>query len=161
VPAWLLCGRQFAELIKTKQVAKSPLQEAVGTAWRPILQVIGLMIIFNIGYDVVFTYLPTYFIKTLRFTKTEAFVSITLASLVALILILPLAALSDRIGRRPMLMVASLAFAVGGYLQHLRRRVRWHHALCGHLAHRTDGRQCSARLLCRRRRGRFAAHHPD
>jgi MHS family proline/betaine transporter-like MFS transporter len=106
---------QFAELSKTQRVASSPLREAVRTAWRPILQLIGLMIIFNIGYYVVFTFLPTYFIKTLHFTKTNAFVSITLASLVALILILPLAALSDRIGRRPMLIAGSLAFAIGGY----------------------------------------------
>jgi len=106
---------QFAELSKAQQVAKSPLREAVCTAWRPILQVIGLMIIFNIGYYVVFTFLPTYFIKTLHFTKTNAFVSITLASLVALVLILPLAALSDRIGRKPMLLAGSLAFAILGY----------------------------------------------
>jgi MFS transporter, MHS family, proline/betaine transporter len=106
---------QFAELSKTKRLAKSPLREAVRTAWRPILQVIGLMVIFNIGYYVVFTFLPSYFIKTLHFTKTNAFVSITLASMVALILILPLAALSDRIGRRPMLIAGSLAFAIGGY----------------------------------------------
>ena len=76
---------QFAELSKAQQVASSPLKEAVSTAWRSILQVIGLMIIFNIGYYVVFTFLPTYFIKTLHFTKTNAFVSSTLASLVALI----------------------------------------------------------------------------
>lgn len=106
---------QFAELSRAEQVAPSPLKEAVGTAWRQILQVIGLMIIFNIGYYVVFTFLPTYFIKTLHFSKTDAFVSITLASLVALILILPMAALSDRIGRRPMLIAASLAFAILGY----------------------------------------------
>ena len=106
---------QFAELSRTQQVAKSPLREAVRTAWRSILQVIGLMIIFNIGYYVVFTFLPTYFIKTLHFTKTNAFISITLASLVALVLILPLAALSDRIGRRPMLIAGSLAFAICGY----------------------------------------------
>jgi MFS transporter, MHS family, proline/betaine transporter len=106
---------QFAELSNTQQVAPSPLREAVRTAWRPILQVIGLMIIFNIGYYVVFTFLPTYFIKTLHFSKTTAFVSITLASLVALILILPLAALSDRVGRRPMLIAGSVAFTTLGY----------------------------------------------
>jgi MHS family proline/betaine transporter-like MFS transporter len=185
---------QFAELSKAERVAKSPLREAVRTAWRPILQVIGLMIIFNIGYYVVFTFLPTYFINTLHFTKTNAFVSITLASLVALILILPLAALSDRVGRRPMLIAGSLAFAILGYplflllnsgslaaaiaahcglavirgrlrlcgsgrrrrtvhhpgalqrlfhrLQRLRRRVRRHHAVRGHLAHRPDGQHC-------------------
>jgi MFS transporter, MHS family, proline/betaine transporter len=33
---------QFAELSKAEQVAKSPLREAITTAWRPILQVIGL-----------------------------------------------------------------------------------------------------------------------
>jgi MFS family permease len=52
-----------------------------------------------------------------------------------------------------------LGFLIGSVtvtlrLQHLRRRVRRHHALCGHLAHRTDGQQCGARLLCRRCRGR-------
>ncbi|HET6731782.1 MFS transporter [Mycobacterium sp.] len=106
---------QFTELSKEQLVASSPLREAVGTAWRPILQVIGLMIVFNIGYYVVFTFLPTYFIATLHFSKTSAFVSITLASLVALVLILPLAALSDRVGRRPMLIGGSLAFAILGY----------------------------------------------
>ena len=58
------------------------------------------MIMFNVGYYVVFTYLPTYFIKTLHFSKTVAFVSITMACVVAIVLILPLAALSDRIGRQ-------------------------------------------------------------
>ena len=97
------------------KVAKSPLREAVRTSWRPILQVIGLFIIFNVGYYVVFTFLPTYFIKTLHFTKTDAFVSITVASLVALVLILPFAALSDRVGRRPMLIAGALGFAVLAY----------------------------------------------
>ena len=69
---------------------------------------VTFMIIFTIGYYVVFTFLPTYFIKTLHFTKTNAFVSITLASLVALVLVLPLAALSDRVGRGPMLIAAAV-----------------------------------------------------
>ena len=68
-----------------------------------------LFIIFNIGYYVVFTYLPTYFIKTLGFSKTDAFISITVACLVAIVLILPLAALSDGIGRRPLLIAGRWA----------------------------------------------------
>ena len=66
---------QFAELSKTEQVAKSPLREALTTSWRPILQVIGLFIVFNVGYYVVFTFLQTYLITTLKFSKTEAFTS--------------------------------------------------------------------------------------
>ena len=106
---------QFAELSKTEQTAESPLREAMSTAWRAILQVIGLMIVFNIGYYVVFAFLPSYFINTLEFSATDAFVSITLACLVALVLILPLAMLSDRIGRRPLLIGGAVAFAVLGY----------------------------------------------
>jgi MHS family proline/betaine transporter-like MFS transporter len=105
----------FAELSEADDVAASPLREAVAGAWVSILQVIGLMIIHNIGFYVVFTYLPTYFIKTLHFSKTASFVSITTASVVALVLILPLAAWSDRIGRRPLLIGGAAAFAVLSY----------------------------------------------
>lgn len=105
----------FKELSASDNVAKSPLREALLTSWRPILQVIGVFIIFNVGYYVVFTYLPTYFTKTLNFSKTDAFLSSTLACLVAIVVILPLAALSDRIGRRPLLLAGSLGFAVLGY----------------------------------------------
>ncbi|WP_164478407.1 MFS transporter [Mycolicibacterium stellerae] len=105
----------FEQLAASDDVAASPLREAVRTAWRAILAVIGIMIMFNVGYYVVFTYLPTYFIKTLHFSKTTAFVSITVACVVAIVAILPLAALSDRIGRRPLLIAGTLAFAVLAY----------------------------------------------
>jgi len=96
-------------------VASSPLREAITTSWRPILQIIGLVVIHNVGFYIVFTYLPTYFTKTLEFTKTDAFVSITVASLVALVLIPPLGALSDRIGRKPLLISGAVGFAVFAY----------------------------------------------
>ncbi|WP_099022838.1 MFS transporter [Mycolicibacterium palauense] len=105
----------FRELSESDNVATSPLREAVTTSWRQILQVIGVMIIFNVGYYVVFAYLPTYFIRTLQFSTASAFTSSTIASLVALVLILPLASLSDRIGRRPLLIAGALGFAVLGY----------------------------------------------
>jgi MHS family proline/betaine transporter-like MFS transporter len=106
---------EFTKLDKADRVAKSPLREAVQTARKPILQVIGMFIVFNVGYYVVFTFVPTYFIKTLQFSKTESFLSITLASLTALILILPLAALSDRIGRKPLLLAGSVGFVLLAY----------------------------------------------
>ncbi|KMO70242.1 MAG: MFS transporter [Mycolicibacterium rufum] len=106
---------QFEKLSSAAEIARSPLREALSTSWRQILQVIGLFVVFNIGYYVVFTFLPTYFIKTLGFSKADAFVSITLAATVALVLILPLAVLSDRIGRRPLLVGGAALFAVLGY----------------------------------------------
>jgi MHS family proline/betaine transporter-like MFS transporter len=106
---------KFEALRDEGEVASSPLKEAVTTSWRPILQIAGLVVIHNVGFYIVFTFLPSYFTKTLGFTKTDAFLSITVASLVAMILIPPLGALSDRIGRKPLLIAGSLAFAVFAY----------------------------------------------
>ena len=106
---------EFETLREEGEVAASPLREAITTSWRPILQIAGLVVIHNVGFYTVFTFLPSYFTKTLGFTKTNAFVSITVASIVALVLILPLGALSDRIGRKPLLIAGAVGFAVFTY----------------------------------------------
>ncbi|MGE2837007.1 MFS transporter [Mycobacterium sp. SMC-4] len=106
---------EFEALREEGEVSSSPLKEALTTAWRPILQIFGLVVIHNVGFYVVFTFLPSYFTETLEFTKTDAFVSITVASVVALVLIPPLGALSDRVGRKPLLYTGAIAFAVFTY----------------------------------------------
>ena len=106
---------EFEELRESGEVAASPLKEALTTAWKPILQIAGLVVIHNVGFYTVFTFLPSYFTKTLEFTKMNAFVSITVASMVALILIPPLGALSDRIGRKPLLITGALGFVLFTY----------------------------------------------
>src|SRR6185295_7070352 len=78
-------------------------------------QIAGLVVIHNVGFYIVFTFLPSYFTKSLGFTKIDAFVSITVASVVALVLIPPLGALSDRIGRKPLLITGAVGFAVFAY----------------------------------------------
>nr|WP_090340321.1 MFS transporter [Mycolicibacterium malmesburyense]CRL69400.1 arabinose efflux permease family protein [Mycolicibacterium malmesburyense] len=106
---------EFENLREHGEVASSPLREALRTSWRPILQIAGLVVIHNVGFYIVFTYLPTYFTETLDFTKVNAFVSIAVASMVAMILIPPLGALSDRIGRKPLLYAGGFGFAVFAY----------------------------------------------
>ena len=106
---------EFESLRDEGELSTSPLREAITTSWRPILQIIGLVVIHNVGFYIVFTFLPSYFTKTLEFTKIDAFVSITIASLVAIVLIPPLGALSDRIGRKPLLIAGSIGFAVFAY----------------------------------------------
>lgn len=105
----------FTALRQTNRIAGSPLREAVRTARRSIVQVIGITVVYNVAYYVVFAYLPTYFVKTLHFSRTDAFISSTVACLVALVVILPLAAVSDRIGRRPVLIAGAIAFALLAY----------------------------------------------
>jgi MHS family proline/betaine transporter-like MFS transporter len=106
---------EFEELQEEGELSESPLKEALTTSWRPILQIFGLVVIHNVGFYTVFTFLPSYFTKTLEFTKMDAFISITVASLTALILIPPLGALSDRIGRKPLLIAGAVGFIVFAY----------------------------------------------
>jgi MFS transporter, MHS family, proline/betaine transporter len=106
---------EFTELKQEDRVARRPLLDAFTTSWRSILQVFGLFLVFNVGYYVVFTFVPNYLITSLGYGRTESFVSITLATLVALILTLPFAALSDRVGRRPMLLAGTALFVVFAY----------------------------------------------
>ena len=106
---------EFEELRDEGEVSASPLKEALTTSWRPILQIFGLVVIHNVGFYTVFTFLPSYFTKTLGLTKMDAFVSITIASVVALVLIPPFGALSDRIGRKPLLIAGSVGFIVFAY----------------------------------------------
>lgn len=105
----------FEALREKGEVSTSPLKEAITSSWVPILQIAGLVVIHNVGFYVVFTFLPSYFTKTLDFTKIDAFVSIAIASLVAIVLIPPLGALSDRIGRKPLLIAGAVGFAVFAY----------------------------------------------
>jgi MFS transporter, MHS family, proline/betaine transporter len=106
---------EFEELRDEGELSSSPLKEALTTSWRPILQIAGLVIIHNVGFYTVFTFLPSYFTKTLEFTKMDAFLSITIASVVALILIPPLGALSDRVGRKRLLIAGAVGFIVFTY----------------------------------------------
>jgi MHS family proline/betaine transporter-like MFS transporter len=105
----------FEALREEGEVSNSPLRDAITSSWRPILQIAGLVVIHNVGFYIVFTFLPSYFTKTLGFTKIDAFASIAVASLVAIVLIPPLGALSDRIGRKPLLIGGAVGFAVFAY----------------------------------------------
>jgi MHS family proline/betaine transporter-like MFS transporter len=106
---------EFRALQESGGVAQSPLRETIVENWVPILQIAGLVVIHNIGFYTVFTYLPTYFSTELGFSSTASYFSITVAGIVALILIPPLGALSDRVGRRPLLIASCVLFAVLTY----------------------------------------------
>jgi MHS family proline/betaine transporter-like MFS transporter len=106
---------EFRALESTGEVAQSPLREAIVENWRQILQVGGLVIIQNIGFYIVLVYMQTYITEQLQYSSTSASLSTVLTLLVAMILIPPLGALSDRVGRKPLLMASCIGFAVLTY----------------------------------------------
>lgn len=106
---------EFRALEQAGEVAGSPLMETIRENWKPILQIAGLVVIHNVGFYTVFTFMSTYFSETLGFSSTTAFLSIMIAGLVAMALIPPLGALADRVGRKPLLLTACALFVLLAY----------------------------------------------
>ena len=106
---------EFRALERSGEVSGSPFRETITQNWRPILQVIGLVIIQNAGFYIVLTYMPTYFSEQLGFSSTASSLSSVFTLLVAMALIPPLGALSDRVGRKPLLAASCVGFALLSY----------------------------------------------
>jgi len=106
---------EFRALENAGEVASSPLRETITHNWQPILQVAGLVIIQNAGFYIVLTYMQTYLSEQLQFSTTSASLSTVLTLLVGMALIPPLGALSDRVGRKPVLMASCVGFALLTY----------------------------------------------
>ena len=106
---------EFRALERSGEVSGSPFRETITQNWRPILQVIGLVIIQNAGFYIVLTYMPTYFSEQLGFSSTASALSSVFTLLVAMALIPPLGALSDRVGRKPLLAASCVGFALLSY----------------------------------------------
>jgi len=106
---------EFRALKESGEVARSPLRESITENWKQILQVGGLVIIQNVGFYVVLSYMTTYFQDPLGFSPTAASLSTTITLLVGMALIPPLGALSDRVGRKPLLLASCIGYVVLTY----------------------------------------------
>ena len=106
---------EFRALESAGEVSQSPFKETITQNWRPILQVAGLVIIQNAGFYIVLTYMQTYITEQLGFSTTSASLSTVFSLLVGMALIPPLGALSDRVGRKPVLMASCVGFVVLTY----------------------------------------------
>ncbi len=94
---------EFTALRAEGKVAKRPLRESITKHWPSILRTAGYALFQNAALYVILTFIPSYQESTLGHTATLASVS-SVVSMVLVCLVIPLmGALSDRVGRRPVL----------------------------------------------------------
>jgi MHS family proline/betaine transporter-like MFS transporter len=87
-----------------------PFLQLLAQAWRRLLMLVGIVILLNVGYYIMLTYLPEYLTKQLGLSETQAALTLIGIYVMMMILIAPIGKLSDKFGRRPMLQIACGGF---------------------------------------------------
>jgi MHS family proline/betaine transporter-like MFS transporter len=118
---WLRLGvaesPDFAELRSSGQLAAHPIADALRRDRRAIITTVGLTGLSSVGFYLPFVWLPTWLSQIISnpLSEQKALASSTIALLALLILLPPLAVVSDRVGRRPMYLAASAGYVLLSY----------------------------------------------
>lgn len=103
---------QFKEMKSDGKVARAPIVEVVANQWRALLQAFGLSVLLQGAYYVIYIYMATYLRTSAGLSSTETFWSTTITLAVSVCAIPFFAALSDKVGRKPMWIGTSLAMVI-------------------------------------------------
>lgn len=103
---------EFQELAAKDDAVKAPTRELLTTYWRTGLIASGAVLLNAVGFYVILSYMPTYLSEEIGLGRTESFVATTIALVTYIGFIFLTGLLSDRFGRKKVLVTASLLFAV-------------------------------------------------
>ncbi len=108
----LMLRRQLSEspaVAALKMAESSPVILALRDHWRVILKIACLLLPFGIGFYLMFIYAAAYQESRLQFSTGQALEISSVNLAIMLVVQLPLSWLSDRIGRKPLLVAAAIA----------------------------------------------------
>lgn len=102
----------FRELAAEDDVVKAPALDLFRHHWRTLLLAAGAVLLNAAGFYVILSYMPTYLSEELGLDATLSFIATTIALVTYIGFIFATGALSDRFGRKKVLIAASVAAIV-------------------------------------------------
>jgi MFS transporter, MHS family, proline/betaine transporter len=110
--AGYIIRRELRNVSDVPLVDPPPMLEVLRTQWPRVLQVAGFKVLESVGFYLMFVYAATYLTEIVGIAKSRA-LAINTIGMAAAVLMLPVAgAISDRIGRKPLLLISSGAIIV-------------------------------------------------
>ncbi|MFC9969956.1 MFS transporter [Spirillospora sp. NPDC127200] len=100
----------FRNLERSGKRARSPLKETLVRHRRMIGMLIAIVFLLNVADYTLLTFMPSYLTENLDVAATPAQLITIGVELIMIMVIVPLGALSDRIGRKPLLITAAVGF---------------------------------------------------
>jgi len=104
--------REITRVAPVHEIQPPPLGRILHSQWRRILQVAGFKVLDAVGFYLVFVYATTYLVHIVGVPKPRALAINTISMGAALALIPLFGMLSDRIGRKPLLLAGSIGTAI-------------------------------------------------
>ncbi len=111
----LAIRRHYVERVPHQAPSKSPLGEAFRSHWRTMLHLVSLTAALSVGFYTTFVYAATWLHQVVGVPARTALGVNTAAMAIALLIIPAAGVASDRLGRRPVLVVAAGALALLAY----------------------------------------------
>ncbi|GAA3074038.1 glycine betaine/L-proline transporter ProP [Pseudonocardia yunnanensis] len=105
----------FRSCERAGETTQAPFSEVVRTYWPQIINLIGFVILLNVADYTLLTYMPTYLTQVLEISDTEALIVIIGVMIGMMLVIAPVGALSDRVGRKPLLLTSAVGFLILAY----------------------------------------------
>lgn len=102
----------FQELATEDEVVRAPAADLLRNHWRALILATGAVLLNAVGFYVILSYMPTYLSEEIGLGATESYLATTIALVTYIGFILLTGMLSDRYGRKKVLIAASVCFVL-------------------------------------------------
>jgi MFS transporter, MHS family, proline/betaine transporter len=100
----------FQQMLDEEEVDKTPVMDLFRNYRQPLLLAVGAVLLNAVGFYVILSYMPTYLSEEIGLDATESYLATTIALVTYIGFILLTGLLSDRYGRKKVLIAASVCF---------------------------------------------------